>query len=78
VKKLNAEVQNSQIDFLDFLKPNNSALVLFGTDTAAKAYQTLKICSMTWKQIIIKLDNVSAIKKYYIVLDHRQHSYLQG
>ncbi len=30
---------------------------------------------MNYKYKIRKVDNISAIKKYYIALDHRQHSY---
>jgi hypothetical protein len=30
---------------------------------------------MIWKYKIRKVDNNSPVKKYYIVLDYRQHSY---
>jgi hypothetical protein len=32
---------------------------------------------MNYKYKIRKVDNISAVKKYCIVLDHRQHSYGQ-
>jgi hypothetical protein len=47
--------------------------------TLDKRFQNrcIKTYLMNWKYKIRKVGNVSAVQKYYIALDHRQHSYRQ-